>query len=185
MTWQLRKTVVLVGMMGAGKTAVGTCLARLLGVGFTDSDDAIEEAASLTIPEIFARDGEAFFREKEAQVIVRLLEGPEQILSTGGGAFLAASTREVISAKGISVWLDADLDLLWSRVKHRKTRPLLRTDDPRGTLARLLAKRAPIYGRADLRVSSQPGFSIEDTASAVIAAMETRSDVLEKVKVHD
>ncbi|MGF6860016.1 shikimate kinase [Rhodobacteraceae bacterium MBR-64] len=184
MTWQLRKTVVLIGMMGAGKTAVGTCVAGLLGVPFIDSDEAIEQAANMTIPEIFARDGEGFFREKEAQVIGRLLEGPPQILSTGGGAFLTPATREMIAARAVSLWLDADLDLLWSRVRHRKTRPLLRTADPRATLARLLADRAPVYALADLRVTSQPGYSVEDTAGAVIAALEARGDILEKVNQH-
>lgn len=181
MSWRLRKTIVLVGMMGAGKTAVGACLARLLKTGFIDSDDEIESAARLTIPEIFTRDGEAFFREKEAQVIARLLEKPPSVLSTGGGAFLSEATRAAVARRGVSVWLDADVDLLWSRVRHRKTRPLLHTEDPRGTLARLLEARAPVYALADLRITSQPGHSVEETAMAVIGALEARGDVVERV----
>jgi shikimate kinase len=180
-TWRLKKTVVLVGMMGAGKTAVGSCLARLLGTDFIDSDDEIERAARLTIPEIFARDGEEFFRDKETQVIARLLEGVPSVLSTGGGAFLSGETRAAVARRGVSVWLDADVDLLWSRVRHRKTRPLLHTDDPRGTLARLLEARAPVYALADLRIVPQHGYSIEDTAMAVIDALEARGDVVERV----
>ena len=171
---------MLVGMMGAGKTAVGTCLARMLGTRFVDSDDEIERAARLTIPEIFARDGEVFFRAKEAQVIARLLDGPVGVLSTGGGAFTSARTRAAVARRGVSVWLDADIDLLWQRVRSRKTRPLLRTDDPRGTLARLMQDRAPVYALADVKVTSQPDYSIEDTAMAVIEALETRGEILEK-----
>lgn len=180
MTWRLRKTIVLVGMMGAGKTAVGTCLARILGTGFVDSDDEIERSARLTIPEIFARDGEAFFRLKEAQVIARLLDGPVSVLSTGGGAFTSAETRAAVARRGVSVWLDADLDLLWHRVRSRKTRPLLQTADPRGTLARLMQERAPVYALADVKVTSYPEFTIEDTALAVLAALEARGGVLER-----
>lgn len=178
MTWRLDKTVVLIGMMGAGKTAVGTCLARLLSVPFTDSDDAIEAAARMTISEIFARDGEAFFRLKESQVIARLLSGPPQILSTGGGAFMAEETRQAVARRGVAVWLDADVDLLWTRVRHRKTRPLLRTADPRGTLAALLTERAPIYAQADLRVATRAPWSIEETARAVIDALVAHGGVL-------
>jgi shikimate kinase len=182
MGWRLKKTVVMVGMMGAGKTAVGRALAARLGVPFLDSDAEIETAANMTIPEIFARDGERFFRAKEAQVIARLLETERGILSTGGGAFLAAENRRMITQKGVAVWLDAGLDLLWQRVRHKSTRPLLRTPDPRATLAALHAARGPVYALADLRVDVQPGYSIDDTVGRVIDALCTRPDVLENRK---
>jgi shikimate kinase len=176
---RLRRSVVLIGMMGAGKTAVGGQLARMLGVPLLDSDEEIVKAANMSIAEIFARDGEAFFREKESQVLARLLAGPPAVLSAGGGAFLNPGNRRAIAASGVSVWLKADLDLLWSRVRHRSTRPLLRTADPRDTLAALLAQREPVYALADLTVEARPGASIEATARQVLAALETRADVLE------
>lgn len=179
MGWKLKKTVVLVGMMGAGKTAVGKALAARLKVPFLDSDAEIEKAAARTIPEIFARDGEPFFRLKESQVIERLLDSQRGILSTGGGAFLAERNREAITARGVSVWLDADLALLWQRVRHKDSRPLLRTADPFATLGDLYRARVPVYALADLRVAVEPGFSIEDTAERVIEALLTRPDVLE------
>ncbi|NOR30564.1 MAG: shikimate kinase, partial [Sulfitobacter sp.] len=135
--YHLKKSVVLVGMMGAGKTAVGRALAVKLGVPFLDSDHEIETAANLTVPEIFERDGEPFFRKREAEVIARLLDEEPGILSTGGGAFLAPANRDIISAKGVSVWLEADIDLIWNRVRHRNSRPLLRTSNPRKTLEEL------------------------------------------------
>jgi shikimate kinase len=174
----LTRPVVLVGMMGAGKTAVGTALARLLAVRFTDSDDAIERAANMSIPEIFARDGEAFFREKEAQVLARLLRDRPGVLSTGGGAFLSERNRAAIAARGVSVWLRATPDLLWQRVRHRTSRPLLMTADPRGTLLALHADRAPVYALADLTVDSLPGVSIEDMALRVRDALAARGGVL-------
>lgn len=175
----LKRTVVLVGMMGSGKTAVGRALATRLAVPFLDSDAAIEAAANASIPEIFARDGEAFFRDREAEVIARLLTGPPAILSTGGGAFLSERNRAAIAARGVSVWLDADLALLWDRVRHKETRPLLRTSDPQATLARLFAERVPLYRLADLRVAARPAWSIEDTTTRVIETLATRPDVLE------
>lgn len=181
MALRLRKTVVLVGMMGAGKTAIGKALAQRLGVPFLDSDAEIETAANMSIAEIFARDGEPFFRKKESQVIARLLDAGPSILSTGGGAYLADLNRQMISDKGVAVWLKADLDLLWSRVKHKDTRPLLRTADPRGTLAALCDTREPLYALSDLNVQSRAGYSIEDTCTKVIEALKTRPDVLETV----
>jgi shikimate kinase len=178
--WRLKKTIVMVGMMGAGKTAVGTALARRLDVPFLDSDEEIVKAANMSIAEIFERDGEAFFREKESQVIARLLEEERGVLSTGGGAFLSERNRRTITDKGVSVWLKADLDLLWNRVRHRDTRPLLRTTDPYGTLADLYAARVPLYEKADLVVEARPEYSVEDMTDAVIAALETRPDVLER-----
>jgi shikimate kinase len=176
---RLRRSVVLVGMMGSGKTAVGRALAQRLGVPFLDSDAEIETAAQASIPEIFARDGEAFFRNREAEVINRLLSGPPAVVSTGGGAFLAERNRAMIAQKGVAVWLDADLDLLWERVRHKETRPLLRTANPRETLAALLAARLPSYRQAELTVRTEPAFSIEDTATRVVAALLTRPDILE------
>lgn len=166
-------------MMGSGKTAVGRALSARLGVPFLDSDAAIEEAAQATIAEIFARDGEPFFRDREAEVIARLLAGPPAIVSTGGGAYMAERNRLAISEKGVALWLDADLDLLWDRVRHKDTRPLLRTPDPRGTLASLYEKRVPIYRLADLSVRAEPGFSIEETAARALEVLATRPDILE------
>ncbi len=180
MAWRLKKTIVLVGMMGAGKTAVGTQLARLLSVPFVDSDDEIEKAANMTIAEIFARDGEDFFRAKESQVLSRLLRGRPCVLSTGGGAFLAEANRNVISAEGLSVWLRADLDLLWQRVRAKATRPLLRTPNPRETLATLYEARVGIYALADMVVDARPDLSVEVMADKVLQAVTARSDVLEK-----
>ncbi|MGV8986310.1 MAG: shikimate kinase [Cypionkella sp.] len=181
MMQRLRKTVVLVGMMGAGKTAVGTALARHLGVPFVDSDDEIVKAASRSIAEIFVRDGEPFFRARETEVLNRLLHGEPCILSTGGGAFLAATNRGLIHSNGVSVWLRADLDLLWQRVRHKATRPLLRTANPRETLKTLYEARLPAYASADLTVDSASDISVEMMAERVAAALETRPDVMETV----
>lgn len=180
MPFILKKTVVMVGMMGAGKTAIGTALAKRLGVSFLDSDSEIETAANMTIAEIFERDGETFFREKESQVISRLLDGTPSILSTGGGAFLQPQNREAIRKAGVSVWLRADLELLWNRVKHKSTRPLLRTPDPYQTLAELCRVRNPQYAKADLVVDAHPDYSIDEMTDRVIEVLLTRPDVLER-----
>ncbi len=176
---QLKKTIVMVGMMGAGKTAVGRALAARLAVPFLDSDHEIEAAANMTIPEIFARDGEPFFREKETQVIARLLKEERGVLSTGGGAFLAQRNRDLITDDGVSVWLDASLDVLWNRVKHKDTRPLLRTPDPRATLSDLYDARVPLYAKADLVVASDGVSSIETMVDKVLEALKQRPDVLD------
>jgi shikimate kinase len=176
---RLKKTVVMVGMMGAGKTAVGRALAARLGVPFLDSDAEIEAAANRTVPEIFTRDGEPFFRRKESQVIRRLLEEERGVLSTGGGAFLAEENRDMISRRGVSIWLNADLDVLWNRVKHKDTRPLLRSADPRQTLRDLCAVRVPLYAKADLVVVSDGHTPIERMVDRVLAVLATRPDVLE------
>lgn len=175
---RLKKTVVMVGMMGAGKSAVGKELALLLGVPFIDSDAEIERAANASIAEIFARDGEPFFRDKEAQVIARLIVGEPCVLSVGGGAFLRADTREKITAQGVSVWLKADLDTLWQRVRRKDTRPLLRTADPYRTLAEMMRIREPDYALADLIVATTPDYAIETTAEKVVEVLMTRPDVL-------
>lgn len=178
--FRLHRTVVLVGMMGSGKTAVGRALAARLDVRFLDSDAAIEMAANASIAEIFARDGEPFFRNREAEVIARLLAGPPCILSTGGGAFLSARNREAIAQTGVSVWLDASIDLLWDRVRHKDTRPLLRTADPRGTLEQIYADRVPVYALARVHVRADAAYAIDDTADRVISALLAHPDILEK-----
>ncbi|MFK7762865.1 MAG: shikimate kinase [Roseobacter sp.] len=177
--YTLKKTVVMVGMMGAGKTAVGRALAQLLNVPFLDSDHEIEAAANMTVPEIFARDGEPFFRARETEVINRLLGGPACVLSTGGGAFLSLANRDAISSRGVSVWLNADIELLWNRVRHRDTRPLLRTEDPKATLTTLYEARVPDYAKADLEVLCAPPVAIERMAGRVIDVLLSRADVLE------
>jgi shikimate kinase len=150
------RSVVLVGMMGVGKSSVGRRLAARLSIPFVDADTEIEAAAKMTIPEIFARHGEPYFRSGEARVIARLLESGPQVLATGGGAFMNADTRALIGQKGVSVWLHADLDVLLRRTsKRRSDRPLLQTDDPSETLRALLAEREPIYALADLTVQSR------------------------------
>ena len=168
-------------MMGAGKTAVGRALALRLGVPFLDSDAEIVKAANMSIAEIFERDGEGFFRRKESQVIERLLDEECGILSTGGGAYLAQANRKMISDKGVAVWLNADLNLLWSRVKHKDTRPLLRTADPKATLTAIYNERVPVYGLADLSVKADAAYSIDDMAGCVLEVLKTRPDVLEVV----
>lgn len=172
----------MVGMMGAGKTAIGTALARRLDVPFVDSDVAIEAAANLSIAEIFERDGEDFFRQRESEIIGRLLEDTAGVLSTGGGAFLRPENRALISAKGVSLWLRADLELLWQRVKHKATRPLLRTANPRETLAKIQRDRDPIYALADLTVEADPNFSIDEMTDRVIDVLAERPDILETTK---
>lgn len=178
---RLKKTVVLVGMMGAGKTAVGTALARVLSVPFCDSDEEIVKAAQRSIAEIFERDGEPFFRARESEVLARLVRGSPCVLSTGGGAFLAEANRQVIAEAGVSVWLRADLDLLWQRVRHKTTRPLLRTANPRETLRGLYEARGPAYAKADLTVDAAPELSIEEMALRVVESLRTRGDVLERI----
>lgn len=167
----LQRSVILVGMMGAGKTAVGSELAKRLGVSFTDSDDEIERAAAMTITEIFARDGEPFFRARESEVLARLLAGPVRVISTGGGAWMQPQNREMIGKTGVSVWLDSDLETLWARVRMRPTRPLLLTQDPKGTLSALLETRNPVYAQADLRLTTSAADTIEGTAQRLMAAL--------------
>lgn len=177
-SYQLKKTIVMVGMMGAGKTAVGRALAARLNVPFLDSDAEIETAANMTVPEIFSRDGEPFFRKKESQVIQRLLEHERCVLSTGGGAFLSDMNRQMISQSGVSVWLNADLGTLWNRVRHKDTRPLLKTPDPFATLRDLYETRVPIYAQADLKVTSDGHTQIEQMVDRVLEALKARPDVL-------
>ena len=180
LAYVVNKTIVLVGMMGAGKTAVGQALARALAVPFLDSDEEIRRAANMDIAEIFSRDGEEFFRDREAEVIARLLESERCVLSTGGGAFLAERNRQAIHRAGVAVWLNAPLDLLWERVRHKDTRPLLHTPDPRATLAEIYARRVPVYALADLSVPARAEYSIARMADEVVKALKTRPDVLEE-----
>ncbi|MEM6696569.1 MAG: shikimate kinase [Pseudomonadota bacterium] len=183
MKGRLKKTVVLVGMMGSGKTAVGQALARRLGVPFVDSDAEIVEAANnLSIAEIFERYGEPFFREKETQVINRLLASGPCILSTGGGAYMAEVNRALISEKGVALWLRADVALLWQRVRQKTTRPLLRTANPRETLADLAHARNPIYAKADLVADADAAYSIDEMAEKVSQVLASRADVLETAR---
>lgn len=164
------RTLVLVGMMGAGKSSIGRRLAQRLGLPFTDADTEIEAAAGCTIPEIFAGYGEAEFRRGERRVIARLLEQPRHILATGGGAFMDESTRALILDKAIAVWLKADLDTLVARTARRQDRPLLRNGDPRVILGELLIKREPVYALAPVIVSSDDR-PPEETVDMVLNAV--------------
>jgi shikimate kinase len=164
------RTIVLVGLMGAGKTGIGRRIATRLKLPFADSDRVIEAAAGETIEEIFANRGERVFRDGERRVILRLLAEPVHVLATGGGAFMDPLTRAAVDGRGVSVWLRADLDVLTARVARRSDRPLLKAGDPRTILAELIERRHPTYGEADLVVDSGEG-SPETTASRVIAAL--------------
>lgn len=151
----LSRSVVLVGLMGSGKSSVGERLASLLAVPFYDSDAEIVAATGMSIPEIFASVGEKGFRDRERRVIVRLLAGRPAVIATGGGGFLDPDTRAAIRSRAVSVWLRAELDVLWDRVRDRPGRPLLKVSDPRAALADLYRRRAPIYSEANLVVDSQ------------------------------
>ncbi|MFO1128511.1 MAG: shikimate kinase [Rhodospirillales bacterium] len=170
----LARPIVLIGLMGAGKTSVGRRLAKRLGVAFVDSDDEIVKAAGCSVQEIFTRFGEPAFREGERRVIARLLAEPPQVMATGGGAFLDPATRERIRTHGSSVWLKADLDVLVKRTEGRPGRPLLNTGDPRSVLARLMTLRYPIYALADVTVESED-VPIELTVDKVAAAVARHS----------
>jgi shikimate kinase len=167
-----RRSIVLVGMMGAGKSSVGRRLAGRLGLAFVDADAEIEAAAGMSIADIFAAHGEAYFRSGEARVIARLLEGGAQVMAAGGGAFMNPDTRAAIRAKAVSIWLDADFEVLLRRVKRRSDRPMLKTADPADTLRRLLAERNPVYAEADLRLHSRdaPHEAIVSEGIAALAA---------------
>jgi len=178
--FELKKTVALVGMMGSGKSAVGKVVASLINVPFIDADIEIERAAKLSIPEIFERHGEKFFREKEDQVIKRLLQAMPCILATGGGAFINKKIRKSIDRHGVSVWLNADLTTLWNRVKNKKTRPLLQTNNPKETLTNIYIERREIYSLADVTVDSQAKSSLEDMAYTVITSLLNRGELVER-----
>ncbi len=167
----LPRTVALVGLMGAGKTAIGKKLAVRLGLPFMDADVAIEAAADCTIEEYFARHGEADFRRKERHVIARLLTEPVQILATGGGAFIDPETRALMRGRALSIWLRAELDVLLARTARRTNRPLLKQGDPREILGRLMATRYPLYAEADLIVDSEEG-PLDEMVERVLLAIE-------------
>lgn len=168
----LNRTVVLVGLMGAGKSTVGRRLADRLGVRFVDSDTEIETAADMTIPEIFERFDEQYFRDGERRVIARLLDDKPCVLATGGGAFLSNENRVMIGKGGVSVWIKADLETLWDRVKDKTNRPLLNGADPKGVLTDLLEARYPLYGTAEIVVNSASGDPHEVVVDAIVAALE-------------
>jgi shikimate kinase len=166
------KTIVLVGLMGAGKTYVGKRLAEQLGLPFIDADTEIEAAAGCTIDEIFARYGEPEFRAGERRVMRRLLSSPPCVLASGGGAFVDPETRAFVKLHGISVWLRADIDVLASRVTRRGGRPLLKGGDTRAVLARLMAERYPVYAEADVIVDSArepPEQTVERVMARLVA----------------
>ena len=149
------RLIVLVGMMGAGKSTIGRRLGARLGLPFLDADSEIEAAAGMSIPDIFEAHGEPQFRDGEARVIARLLESGPAVLATGGGAFMREETRNRVGAKAISIWLKADADIIMRRVRRRADRPLLQTPDPEATLGRLISEREPVYQRADLTIWSR------------------------------
>nr|WP_254170574.1 shikimate kinase [Roseibium polysiphoniae] len=167
------RSIVLVGIMGSGKSTVGRRLAQKLGLRFIDADTAIEQAANMTIAEIFATHGEPYFRSGEERVIARLLKEGPQVLATGGGAFMSDATRKAISEHGISVWLKADLDTVMTRVRKKATRPLLQNPDPDGTMRELLTARDPVYATADLSVHSRE-VPHEVVMDEIIEALATR-----------
>lgn len=166
----LTRPLVLVGMMGAGKTAIGRRIASRLRLEFIDADSEIEAAAGCSISDIFAQHGEDAFRDGERRVILRLIDGGPRVIATGGGAFMNPETRAAIKSHAISIWLKADFDTLWRRVSRRDNRPMLKTSDPQATLRDLIAKRYPVYAEADIVVESTDG-PREATVEKVIEAL--------------
>lgn len=158
------RSVVFVGLMGAGKTAIGRKVAAALGIPFLDSDHEIETASRMSIPELFERYGETEFRALEQRVIARILENGPQVLSTGGGAYMSSQTRQTIAERGIAIWLKAELDVLMERVGKKQNRPLLKNPDPRAVMQRLMQERYPVYAEADVTVLTR------DERKEVIAA---------------
>jgi shikimate kinase len=168
------RSLVLVGMMGAGKSSVGRRLAQRLGLAFMDADTEIEVAhAGMSIPEIFSTHGESYFRAGEARVIARLLDAGPQVLATGGGAFMNAETRAAIAAKGLSIWLNAEFEVLMRRIKRRHDRPLLQTADPAATLRELMEVRYPVYALADLTIQSRE-VAHDKIVDEIVAALAAR-----------
>lgn len=166
------RSLVLVGMMGAGKSSVGRKLAMRLALPFVDADTEIETAAGMTIPEIFQKRGEPEFRSGEARVIARLLENGPQVLATGGGAYMNPETRGLIAQKGVSVWLKAEFDVLMRRIRRRSDRPLLQMPDPAATLQRLMDERYPVYAQADVTIESRDvshEVVVDETIEGVLA----------------
>lgn len=166
-----KRTIALVGLMGAGKSTVGRRLAEVLGREFHDSDTEIEKAAGLSVSDIFALHGEAEFRRGEHRVLERLLSEEPHVLATGGGAYLNPDTRDLLRDKAITIWLNADLETLWRRVSRRTHRPLLKAENPKGVLSKLLDERKPIYEKADLVVTSQDG-PHRATVNSILEALD-------------
>ncbi len=175
------RPVVLVGMMGVGKTTVGRRLAPHLGLPFFDADHEIEKAAGMTVSDLFAAHGEQSFREGEARVIKRLLEGPPHVLATGGGAVVNPETRALITDRAVSVWIRADVDTIVKRATKRNTRPLLQNDDPRETVIRLMKEREPFYASANIHVDSHAG-PHANTVELILDELRARPDLLTAAK---
>jgi len=169
---RLDRPVVLVGLMGVGKSTVGRRLARRLGLPFVDSDSAIEDAVGLSCAEVFERYGEDDFRDGERRLVARLIDGEIRVIATGGGAYVDPRTRKLLNERAITVWLDAPIDILTERTARRDTRPLLRTPDPRGTLERLSGEERPRYSEAHIHIKSGNG-AHRDVVEAIVQALET------------
>ena len=176
--YKLKKMLVLVGLMGAGKTSVGKKLAETLQVGFLDADHEIELAAGMSISEIFDKFGEEYFREGEKKVIKRLVKQQPQIIATGGGAFLSQEIQETISRCGISIWIKADLETLWNRVSGNQNRPLLNNSNPKLTLRHLIDKRYPIYQQADIIVKSTSKVSHACMVTKIIRELQKKNIII-------
>ncbi len=168
------RPIALVGMMGAGKTVVGRRLAARLGLDFVDSDHEIEACAGMTIPEVFDRHGEAYFRDRECKIVTRLVGQGSRVVATGGGSFIHPATREAMRAKALTIWLRAEFDVLMRRVRKRANRPLLRTPDPEATMRSLIEARYPVYAEADLTVASRDG-PHDAVVDEIFAALERRA----------
>jgi shikimate kinase len=177
------RSIVLVGLMGAGKSTIGRRLAQKLDLAFVDADAEIEQAAGKSVQDIFRDHGEASFREGERRVIARLLESGPQVLATGGGAFMNEETRNNISSRGIAVWLRADIELLMKRVRRRDNRPLLKADNPEEVMQALIDQRYPVYGRADIIVESRdvPHSSIVSDVIRALAAYQRAQKAAERI----
>jgi len=177
------RSIVLVGLMGAGKSTIGRRLAQKLDLAFVDADAEIEQAAGKSVQDIFRDHGEASFREGERRVIARLLESGPQVLATGGGAFMNEETRNNISSRGIAVWLRADIELLMKRVRRRDNRPLLKADNPEEVMQTLIDQRYPVYGRADIIVESRdvPHSSIVSDVIRALAAYQRAQKAAERI----
>jgi shikimate kinase len=177
------RSIVLVGLMGAGKSTIGRRLAQKLGLAFVDADAEIEQAAGKSVQDIFRDHGEGSFREGERRVIARLLESGPQVLATGGGAFMNEETRNNISRRGIAVWLKADIELLMKRVRRRDNRPLLKADNPEEIMQTLIEQRYPVYGRADIIVESRdvPHSSIVSDVIRALAAYQRARKAAERI----
>jgi shikimate kinase len=168
---RLDRPLVLVGLMGVGKSTVGRRLARRLGLGFVDSDSEIEDAAGYSAAEVYERFGEQDFRDGERRLVARLIEGDVRVIATGGGAYVDPRTRKLLNERAITVWLDAPVDVLAERTSRRDTRAQLRNDDPKGTLARLASERRPSYSEAHIHVTSGEG-AHKDVVDSIVQALE-------------